>query len=110
MDYTINQLLDFEAFRRISEVEQCTELCKKLFKGVIIMEELPREIYKVQASRAYGRVTFVVLSSYPTTEDEALRIQQDEGYHPAGYGFYDFTVEKGMRDYKASWNCRNSCD
>ena len=40
------------------------------------------------------------------TEQEAMKIQQEYGRHPHGYGFYSHKIEKGV----TTWNCQNSCD
>jgi hypothetical protein len=40
------------------------------------------------------------------TEGEAMNLQEDYGYHPAGYGFYGYTVE----DSVTTWKCQRSCD
>lgn len=44
-------------------------------------------------------------------ENQALELQKGNGYHPAGYGFYDFkcTLNKdGL--YEANWNSFSNCD
>jgi len=40
------------------------------------------------------------------TQDEAMKMQEDAGYHPAGYGFYSFA----SKNDKTTWECSNSCD
>ena len=40
------------------------------------------------------------------TEDGAMKLQIRAGYHPAGYGFYEFACINGI----ARWNCSNNCD
>ena len=40
------------------------------------------------------------------TEDGAMKLQARAGYHPAGYGFYDFACINGI----ARWSCSNNCD
>ena len=40
------------------------------------------------------------------SEGEAMNLQEDYGYHPAGYGFYGYTVTDGV----TTWNCQRSCD
>ena len=40
------------------------------------------------------------------SEGEAMNLQEDYGYHPAGYGFYGYTVEDGV----TTWECQRSCD
>ena len=40
------------------------------------------------------------------TEDEAMELQEEYGYHPSGYGFYSYTVENDV----TTWNCQRSCD
>ena len=40
------------------------------------------------------------------TEDDAMKLQERTGYHPAGYGFYGFAYINNV----ARWNCSNSCD
>ena len=40
------------------------------------------------------------------TEGEAMNLQEDYGYHPAGYGFYGYKVENNV----TTWECQRSCD
>ena len=40
------------------------------------------------------------------TEDGAMKLQERVGYHPAGYGFYEFVNINGI----ARWNCSNDCN
>tara|TARA_Y100001938_G_scaffold150542_1_gene241965 strand:+ start:1600 stop:1794 length:195 start_codon:yes stop_codon:yes gene_type:complete len=40
------------------------------------------------------------------TEDGAMLLQEKAGYHPAGYGFYQFTHINGV----ARWVSSNNCD
>ena len=47
------------------------------------------------------------------TEGEAMNLQEDYGYHPAGYGFYGFrvvTLDPNEIDGVTSWECQRSCD
>ena len=47
------------------------------------------------------------------TEGEAMNLQEDYGYHPAGYGFYGFEVTQISTlegDVVTTWNCQRSCD
>jgi hypothetical protein len=37
-------------------------------------------------------------------------VQRHVGYHPAGYGFYNFKTEKINAGYLHTWQCANSCD
>ena len=40
------------------------------------------------------------------TEEEAMEFQRQRGFHPSGYGFHEFTYNKGI----SKWKCSNSCD
>ena len=40
------------------------------------------------------------------SEGEAMNLQEDYGYHPAGYGFYGYKVENDV----TTWHCQRSCD
>ena len=40
------------------------------------------------------------------TEDEAMDLQEESGYHPAGYGFNSYKVENNV----TTWRCSRSCD
>ena len=47
------------------------------------------------------------------TEGEAMNLQEEAGYHPAGYGFYNFrvvTLDPNEIDGVTSWECQRSCD
>jgi len=47
------------------------------------------------------------------TEGEAMNLQEDYGYHPAGYGFYGYTVVEISTlsgDSITTWECQRSCD
>ena len=51
-----------------------------------------------------GRIWFKYVGSI--TEDGAMRLQEGAGYHPHGYGFYDFACINNV----ARWHCFNHCD
>ena len=57
-------------------------------------------------------VYFKAESMQPISEDQALKAQMELGYHPAGYGFYNFTVKRCpvLFVYTATWRCQASCD
>ena len=40
------------------------------------------------------------------SEDDAIRLQIDLGYHPAGYGMYNFSAT----EHSTSWECYYNCD
>ena len=40
------------------------------------------------------------------TEHEAMELQINAGYHPAGYGFYAFKATST----ESTWKCGDSCD
>ena len=40
------------------------------------------------------------------TNEEASKMQEENGYHPGGYGFYSYKVEDGM----TTWECSDNCD
>ena len=47
------------------------------------------------------------------TKGEAMNLQEDYGYHPAGYGFYSFVVTQISTlggDVVTTWECQRSCD
>ena len=47
------------------------------------------------------------------TEGEAMNLQEEYGYHPAGYGFYGFEVTQISTlegDVVTTWECQRSCD
>ena len=47
------------------------------------------------------------------TEGEAMNLQEEAGYHPAGYGFYSFrvvTLDPNEIEGVTSWECQRSCD
>ena len=47
------------------------------------------------------------------SEGEAMNLQEDYGYHPAGYGFYGYTVVEISTlsgDSITTWECQRSCD
>ena len=47
------------------------------------------------------------------TEGEAMNLQEEYGYHPAGYGFYGFrvvTLDPNEIEGVTSWECQRSCD
>ena len=54
--------------------------------------------------KAYGDIYFKYAGEL--TEDEAIQMQHDQGYHSGGYGFYSYKVEDGV----TTWNCANCCD
>ena len=47
------------------------------------------------------------------TEGEAMNLQEEYGYHPAGYGFYNFrvvTLDPNEIEGVTTWECQRSCD
>lgn len=52
----------------------------------------------------YGSVYFAYAEEL--TEEQAMEMQLQHGYHPSGYGFYSHKVEGGA----TTWNCSNCCD
>ena len=47
------------------------------------------------------------------TEGEAMNLQEEYGYHPAGYGFYGFrvvTLDPNEIEGVTTWECQRSCD
>ncbi len=43
---------------------------------------------------------------YGITRARAIELQTELGYHPAGYGFYNFDATMSM----TTWCCADSCD
>jgi hypothetical protein len=41
------------------------------------------------------------------SEEEARMLQAESGYHPHGYGFFEFRLNT---DGTTSWKCWDSCD
>ena len=42
-----------------------------------------------------------------------MNLQEDYGYHPAGYGFYSFrvvTLDPNEIEGVTTWECQRSCD
>ncbi len=54
--------------------------------------------------KAYGWVHFKYAEEI--TEDQAMKMQMDSGFHPSGYGFYSYKAKDGV----TSWSCSNCCD
>ena len=46
----------------------------------------------------------------PIKQDDAMREQLRAGYHPAGYGFYDFVCSGSGDLWTATWECQDHCD
>ena len=40
------------------------------------------------------------------TQNEAMELQEEYGYYPAGYGFHSYKVENNV----TTWCCSRSCD
>ncbi len=59
---------------------------------------------KLSINRSKSCITF----NYPgnISENEALELQKNAGYHPAGYDFYSFMVSNN----KSTWLCSSSSD
>jgi hypothetical protein len=55
-------------------------------------------------TQRYGSIHFYYQGEL--TQKQAAKVQQESGYHPAGYGFYTHLVRGGV----TTWNCQNSCD
>tara|TARA_R110002012_G_C11553744_1_gene602739 strand:- start:433 stop:633 length:201 start_codon:yes stop_codon:yes gene_type:complete len=52
----------------------------------------------------YGSIYFKYAEEL--TEEQAMKLQLEYGFHPSGYGFYSYKVEGGS----TTWNCSNHCD
>ena len=65
---------------------------------------MERKLFYKQDYNSPGSIYFKYVGDI--TEDGAMKLQQRAGYHPSGYGFYDFAYINGI----ARWNCSNSCD
>lgn len=52
------------------------------------------------------------------TQEQAVELQKELGYHPAGYGFHGYNViettieRKGNKEitYRTEWYCYDNCD
>lgn len=77
---------------------------QELKKMESIINKISTHLEVSKDSQRYGSVHF----SYngELTEDQAVKVQQESGYHPHGYGFYSLSVDGGV----TTWNCSNSCD
>ena len=61
-------------------------------------------IHRTDGRDRYGSIHFTL--EHELKESEALELQEELGWHPSGYGFYSFEVNKGL----TTWNCSASCD
>ena len=43
---------------------------------------------------------------YQISESDAAKLQEELGYHPAGYGMYNYSAT----EHSTSWECYNNCD
>ena len=77
---------------------------QELKKMESIINKISTHLQVSKESKRYGSVNFRYNGSL--TEDQAVKVQQEYGYHPAGYGFYSLSVDGGV----TTWNCQNSCD
>jgi hypothetical protein len=59
---------------------------------------------KVTITKFDGFVKFSVQTKI--TEAEAINLQKDLVYHPAGYGFYGFKPSENFTE----WYCSDTCD
>ena len=69
-------------------------IIKKMATHLIVRKETER----------YGSIHFTYDGEL--TKEQALKVQQEYGYHPHGYGFYTHLVRGGV----TTWNCSNCCD
>ena len=61
-------------------------------------------IHRTDGRDRYGSIHFTL--EHELKEIEALKLQEELGWHPSGYGFYSFEVNKGL----TTWNCSATCD
>ena len=61
-------------------------------------------IHRTDGRDRYGSIHFTL--EHELKEIEALKLQEELGWHTSGYGFYSFEVNKGL----TTWNCSASCD
>ena len=69
-----------------------------------IIDKMATHLSVSKSYERYGSVNFKYNGSL--TEKQAVKVQQEYGYHPAGYGFYSLSVDDGV----TTWNCSNCCD
>ena len=84
-------------------------------RNEIDMDEPTRLDYLSVSVTGESDVTGTVEFSFDgiLTEDEAMNLQEEAGYHPAGYGFYNFrvvTLDPNEIEGVTSWECQRSCD
>ena len=77
-------------------------------RNEIDMDEPTRLDYLSVSVTGESDVTGTVEFSFDgiLTEDEAMDLQEEYGYHPAGYGFCGHKVEND----ETTWSCSRSCD
>ena len=84
-------------------------------RNEIDMDEPTRLDYLSVSVTGESDVTGTVEFSFDgiLTEDEAMNLQEEYGYHPAGYGFSNFNVTQISTlegDVVTTWECQRSCD
>lgn len=58
-------------------------------------------------------VIFLAIQHDPITEYDAMKAQDQAGFHPNGYGFYGFKCIRSNikpQEFKATWSCSTNCD
>ncbi len=75
---------------------------EKLISGISI----PVKAVNVAIQRFATQYSHKLTVFAEITPEEAGELQFKAGYHPHGYGFYQFRVENGI----TTWVCSYSCD
>jgi len=61
-----------------------------------------------------GNIHWKIHTNSPIDPLNAQELQKNAGYHPAGYGLFDFRCTKMVSGteitYVSTWKCQNSCD
>jgi len=80
------------------------EYQRELIQMENIINNISTHLSVSKSSQRFGSINFRYDGSL--TESQAVKVQREYGYHPAGYGFYSLSVDGGV----TTWNCQNSCD
>lgn len=87
-----------------------------MLETIKILYDIEAKIIKTEGHGISGRIFFEARSERRITEKHAQMIQKQLGYHPAGYGLFDYHTSRlitklyDKNNHVARWKCSTSCD
>jgi len=93
--------------------EFCCEDCETEYNIAKILGDIPYRKIESHTDMKFNPTWryWTMLADREYSAAECIKIQERQGYHPAGYSFENFKAEKlDNLEYRMTWKCYASCD